>query len=101
MIDVLSWDIITYEFTLIGLRCLIMLKVLDVFEVGTKLSVTLEGECENVFNGSHLIDDKGNIIIVESIAMIRHKNPSDIKKSTTVLIEQCSIEIGTELFMLQ
>ncbi|MCD7742526.1 MAG: hypothetical protein LUI06_10015 [Ruminococcus sp.] len=74
-----------------------MLKVLDVFQVGTKLSVTLGGECDNVSSGSRLIDGDGNIIVVESVAMTRHKNPSDIKKSTTVLIEQCNIKIGAEL----
>ena len=29
-----------------------MLKVLDIFRIGDKLSVTLEGRCEEIKNGS-------------------------------------------------
>lgn len=74
-----------------------MLKVLDVFPIGTKLSVTLEGECREIHNGSKLIDSNGNIIIVNSVAMTRHDNPEDFKKSTTVLVDSCNVKKGCEL----
>ena len=74
-----------------------MLKVLDVFKIGTMLSVTLEGKCENISNGSKLIAPDGNVITVSSVAMTRHNNPSDMQKSTTVLIDACDIQKGNEL----
>ena len=74
-----------------------MYRVLDVFPVGTMLSVTLQGNCEKIANGSKLVDDNGNVIVVKSVAMTRHDNPSDINKSTTILTDLCSVEKGTEL----
>ncbi|MCR4889050.1 MAG: hypothetical protein K5979_07735 [Ruminococcus sp.] len=74
-----------------------MLKVLDVFPIGTKLSVTLNGACENIKNGTKLIDSHGNIIIVDSVAMTRNDEPSDISKSTTILVNKCDISEGEEL----
>ena len=74
-----------------------MLKVLDVFPIGKMLSITIEGDCREIHNGSKLIDPKGNIIIVNSVAMTRHTNPEDFNKSTTVLVDSCSIEKGCEL----
>lgn len=74
-----------------------MLKVLDVFPIGAMLSVTLEGECGKICSGSKLVDGDGNIIIVNSVAMTRHENPSDISKSTTILVNRCNVQKGTEL----
>ncbi len=74
-----------------------MYRVLDVFSVGTMLSVTLEGNCEKIANGTKLIDTNGNVITVKSVAMTRHNNPSDIRKSTTILIDVCPVEKGAEL----
>ena len=59
-----------------------MFKVLDVFKIGDMLSVTLDGKCEIV-----------------SVAMTRYNDPSDIAKSTTVLLKACDIETGSELFI--
>lgn len=74
-----------------------MLKVLDVFRIGNMMSITLEGSCENISNGCRLIDGEGKIIIVESVAMTRHSEPSDIRKNTTILIKPCNIQKGSEL----
>lgn len=74
-----------------------MYRVLDVFPIGAMLSVTLEGSCDEIKNGSRLIDENGNTFVVQSVAMTRHENPSDITKSTTVLISKCNLEKGTEL----
>ena len=49
-----------------------MFKVLDVFPIGNMFSVTLEGSCDNLKNGSKLIDDNGNTVVVVSVAMTRH-----------------------------
>ena len=74
-----------------------MLKVLDVFPIGTMLSITIEGECKEIRNGSKLIDPTGNVIVVNSVAMTRYNNPEDFKKSTTVLVNFCNIQKGCEL----
>lgn len=74
-----------------------MLKVIDVFPIGDMLSVTLEGPCNDLKNGSKLVDGKGNTINVISVAMIRNDNPADIFKSTTVMVKSCQLQKGTEL----
>ncbi len=74
-----------------------MLKVLDVFPIGNMFSVVLEGKCDNLKSGSKLIDSNGNAIVVISVAMTSHENPSDISKSTTIMTDNGSLKIGTEL----
>ncbi len=74
-----------------------MFKVLDVFPIGAMLSITLDGACETIQNGSRLIDKNGNVIVVNSVAMTRNDNPSDIRNSTTILVNKCEIEKGSEL----
>jgi hypothetical protein len=76
-----------------------MFKVLDVFKVGDMLSVTLEGKCDLLKNGSKLTDGNGSIYEVVSVGMTRHNNPSDIVKSTTILVKSCNLEKGNELFI--
>lgn len=74
-----------------------MIKVTDIFPIGDMLSVTLEGMCENITNGSKLIDSSGNEIVVISVAMTRYEDPSDINKMTAVMINNCQLKKGTEL----
>lgn len=76
-----------------------MLRVVEVFPIGTMLSVTLEGDCESIHVGSRLHDPNGNQMIVDSVAMIAHDNPMDIRKSITILVAPCSLAKGTELFI--
>lgn len=75
-----------------------MFKVLDVFKMGDKLSVTLEGRCDSVKNGSRLSDKSGNIYEVVSVGMTRHNSPEDISKNTTMLITPCTLQKGNEVF---
>ncbi len=74
-----------------------MLKVLDIFKIGDKLSVTLEGKCEEIKNGSKLIGADDNEYEVLSVAMTRNENPADFSKTTTVLMPLCDIQAGLEL----
>ena len=76
-----------------------MFKVLDVFKIGDMLSVTLGGKCEMLKNGTKLYDKSGRTYEVVSVAMTRYSDPSDIAKSTTVLLKACDIETGLELFI--
>lgn len=48
---------------------------------------------------NELIDSNGNAIVVVSVAMTHHNNPKDIKESTTIMINSCSLQEGTELFI--
>lgn len=74
-----------------------MLKVLYVFPIGKMLSVTPEGPCEDIKSAGKLVDSSGNTVVVLSVAMPRHNNPADINKSTTVMINSCTLKKGTEL----
>ena len=74
-----------------------MLKVLDTFRIGDKLSVTLEGRCEEIKNGRNLVDDGGQKYDILSVAMVRSDNPSDFSKTTTVLMPLCDIQKGSVL----
>lgn len=76
-----------------------MFKVLNVFKVGNMLSVTLDGKCEMLKNGIRLYDKNGRTYEVVSVAMTRYKDPSDIAKITTVLLKDCDIKTGSELFI--
>ncbi len=72
-----------------------MLKVMDIFQVGNGLSVTLDGETDKVTNGCKLIDGNGNTVVVKSVAMIRHNDPEHIDKNIIVLVDKCDIAIGS------
>lgn len=74
-----------------------MLKVIDIFPVGNRLSVTLDGTSDRLANGSKLIDSHGNAIRVLSVGMVRYNDPAEIGKTTTVLVEKCDIDVGAEL----
>ena len=74
-----------------------MLKVLDVFQIGNNLSVTLEGKCAEIKNGSTLIGNDGKKYEIISVAMVRSDDPTDFSKTTTVLMPLCEIEKGFEL----
>lgn len=76
-----------------------MLKVMDVFQFNSMLSVTLSGTCDEIRNGSKLSDSDGNIYNVVSVGMPRYNEPNDITKSTTLLITPCTLKKGTDLFL--
>ena len=74
-----------------------MLKVLNTFNVGDMLSATLEGTHQSIKNGTKLIDENGNIIIVKSVAMVKYTNPKEFDNSITVLLDSCNITAGSKL----
>lgn len=77
-----------------------MFEVLDTFKIGEKLSVTLNGSCDDIKNGSKLKDDDGNVYDVLSVGMTRFSNPADMPQSTTILIMPCSLKKGTQLYKI-
>lgn len=74
-----------------------MWEILDVFCVGDMLSITLEGICDGIKNGTRLIDENGNVHEVVSVAMTDNEYPADIRNSTTLLIAGCSLKKGDML----
>lgn len=76
-----------------------MLKIVNSFKVGNMLSVTVDGNCDKIKNGSRLKDAAGNFYEVVSVGMTRYNNPKDISKSTTILIAPCTLEKDSELFI--
>lgn len=77
-----------------------MLEIIDIFQIGNMLSVTLNGSCEKIKNNSKVIDDHNNIYQIISIAMTENNNPSDISKTTTILLPLCDLRKGDTLHML-
>ena len=77
-----------------------MFKVLDVFPIGNMFSVTLEGSCDGLKNGSRLTDNNGNTVVVASVAMTKYENPTDFNKNTTVMVDSCQFTKGSELFIV-
>ena len=76
-----------------------MFEVIDTFKIGSNLSVTLKGKCEQIKNGTVLKDKNNNKYDVLSVGMTRFDNPSDIARSTTVLVTPCGLKKGSELFL--
>ena len=76
-----------------------MFKIIDVFHVGEKLSITVEGNCSEIKTGSKLTDTKGNTYIVDSVGMTRFEDPKDISNVTTLLVTPVLVEKGSELFI--
>lgn len=74
-----------------------MYKVIDVFQLGNMLSVTVSGNGEGIKNGTRLVDGKGQLITVQSVAMTKNLNPGDISQCTTLLVTGCDIKKGSEL----
>lgn len=75
-----------------------MLKIVDIFKVGSLLSVTVEGNADGIKNGTRLVDKNGNEYTVISVGMAKYDDPHDISRYTTFLISPCSLEKGTELY---
>ena len=64
-----------------------MEKINEVFAVGDDTLIIIEGNGQNINNGEYLIDVKGVKHEILSVTMVHHKNPGDIMKSTTLLVE--------------
>ncbi len=78
-----------------------MLKVMDVFRIGNKLSITIEGDGSGIKNGSEVKDKNGNKYRIVSVAMTRHNSPHDISQNTTLLVTNGNIVKGDELFIVK
>lgn len=77
-----------------------MFEVIEAFKIGNMLSATLNGSCEKLKNNSKVIDDHNNIYQIISIAMTENNIPSDISKTTTILLPLCDLRKGDTLHML-
>ena len=76
-----------------------MFEVLDTLKIGENLSVTLNGKCAELKNGSKVKDANGNMYNVISVGMTRFNNPTDISTSTTLLITHCNLKKGDKLYI--
>ena len=74
-----------------------MFKVLDVFQIGKILSVTLEGDSGLLKNGVRLKDENGNVIVVNTVAMAHFIDPGDMFKKTIVSVDVCDLKEGDVL----
>lgn len=80
------------------------IKIVDIFPVENKLSITLEGgPCQKITNGCYLLVNNNNeqkFIRVISVAMPQ-TDPAKIKNNITILIDEYPLEIGLELFLVE
>lgn len=75
-----------------------MLKVIETLKIGNLLSVTVEGNPNEIKNGAVFVDKNGDRHTVKSIALERFDNPHDISRFTTFLTEFCELKKGSILF---
>lgn len=73
-----------------------MLRVIDVFQVGSLYSITLQGECDGVKNGTRLQTKDGRFMTVQSVAMINRAG-GRLHSEITVLSTANQIPEGTEV----
>ena len=59
-----------------------MYKVSQKFAIGTKYSISVEGDVTLLKNGSKLKDENGNIFIIESIGMVNYRDRESINNYT-------------------
>lgn len=76
-----------------------MFKILDTLKVGELLSITVEGNCEDLKNGNNLKDRFGNVYNIISIGMMQLNDPHDISNMTSMLISPATINKGEELYL--
>lgn len=74
-----------------------MFKVTGILPIGSDLSITLDGDSKKIKNGSKLVDDNGNVIVIKSVAMVRYTDPQYIGNDVTVLVDKCDIAVGSTL----
>lgn len=76
-----------------------MLRIVDIFPVGSFLSITVEGNANMIKNNCKLVDEHGDFHTVLSVCLAKYNNPHDISKYTTFLTEPCSLKKGLELYI--
>lgn len=76
-----------------------MFEVIDIFKIGSNLSVTLKGKCDGLKNGTVLRDSEGHKYNVLSVAMTRHDDPAEFLANTTALIAPCKLQKGAKLYL--
>ena len=77
-----------------------MFKIIDVFRIGNKLSVTLEGQCDKLRNGSMLTNQKGITEKIDSIAMVNSRINDYLRNSVIVMMPLCDIHKGDQLHLV-
>lgn len=76
-----------------------MFKVLDVYKIGDMISVSLHGNCEMIKNGTKLKDKNNRIYNVISVAMTSYNENSPISNNLIILLNDCDIKTGAELYL--
>lgn len=76
-----------------------MLKVLDKLHVGNRYCVSGEGDIQQLKNGLKLIDEKGNMFEIETVAMSDYQNIEDYKKHANLVLFGDIEKMGKNLFL--
>jgi hypothetical protein len=63
-----------------------MYKVVYKFKIADRWCVDVEGDTQYLKNGIKLKDEKGNVFVIQSIAIVDHKNMEYYKKYALLLL---------------
>lgn len=74
-----------------------MFKVLDKIRVGNIYGVSIVGDTNLLKKGVKLVDEKGNIYFIESIAMTHYKNIEDYRTHAELVLNGDVEKIGSTL----
>lgn len=76
-----------------------MFKVLGKLCLSDIECVSLEGNTKLLKKGLRLVDEKGNIFVIETVGMTKYQNVEDYKKYAEVVLCGDIENIGTILFL--
>lgn len=82
-------------------RQMSMFKVLDKLCIGNAYCVSVEGNTQLLRNGIELTDEKGDIFVVETVAMTHYQNLEDYRKYAEIVLCGDIENLGETLFLMK
>lgn len=76
-----------------------MFAVLDKLYVGNKYCVSVSGNIQLLKNGLKLVDEKGNIFQIETVAMSDYQNIEEYKLHAELVLNGDVKNMGKNLFL--
>lgn len=73
--------------------------ILNKLKIGNNLSISIDGNCENLKNGDIIEDEFKNTFQIISVGMTRFGNTEDLFKSTDLLIKGSVDKIGNKVII--
>lgn len=77
-----------------------MFKVRDRFRLGGTYCVSVEGDVWCLRSGAQLMDEKGNIFVIETIGMTHYRNIEDIHRYAEIVLCGDVENLGEDLLLV-